>query len=86
MLKHSFIDCRGTPLHLAIYETGSDAPAIIFIHGMSMHAGSYIDTLPGADFLGALSGQGFNVIGIDLQGHGRSGGPRGSFYLSRAYG
>jgi alpha-beta hydrolase superfamily lysophospholipase len=79
MLKHSFVDYRGIPLHLSIYETGSDAPTLIFIHGMSMHAGGYIDTIPGADFLGALSRQGFNVIGIDLQGHGRSGGPRGLF-------
>lgn len=79
MLKHAFVDYRGIPLHLAIYETGSDDPTLIFVHGMSMHAGGYIDTIPGADFLGALSAQGFNVIGIDLQGHGRSGGPRGLF-------
>lgn len=79
MLKRAFVDYRGIPLHLAIYETGSDDPTLIFVHGMSMHAGGYIDTIPGADFLGALSGQGFNVIGLDLQGHGRSGGPRGLF-------
>ena len=79
MLKRAFIDCRGTPLHLAIFESSPNAPSLIFVHGMSMHAGAYIDTIPGADFLGALSGQGFNVIGIDLQGHGRSGGPRGLF-------
>lgn len=79
MLKHASVDYRGIPLHLTIYETGSDAPALIFIHGMSMHAGGYIDTIPNANFLGALSEQGFNVIGLDLQGHGRSGGARGLF-------
>lgn len=79
MLKHTIIDYQGTPLHLTILEAALNAPSLIFVHGMSMHAGGYIDTIPGADFLGALSEQGFNVIGIDLQGHGRSGGPRGLF-------
>jgi len=79
MLKHASIDYQGTPLHLTIYETGSDAPSLIFIHGMSMHAGGYVNTIPNANFLKALSEQGFNVIGIDLQGHGRSGGTRGLF-------
>jgi alpha-beta hydrolase superfamily lysophospholipase len=79
MLKHAFTDYQGTPLHLAIYDKSPDAPTLIFIHGMSMHAGAYIDTIPGADFLGALSSQGLTVIALDLQGHGRSGGPRGLF-------
>ncbi len=79
MLKLDTIDYHGIPLHLTIYETGADAPALIFIHGMSMHAGGYINTIPNANFLGALSEQGFTVIGLDLQGHGRSGGPRGLF-------
>jgi alpha-beta hydrolase superfamily lysophospholipase len=79
MLKYDSIDYHGMPLHLTIYETALDAPSLIFIHGMSMHAGAYVDTIPGADFLGALAEQGFNVIGLDLQGHGRSGGARGLF-------
>jgi alpha-beta hydrolase superfamily lysophospholipase len=79
MLKSATIDYRGTPLHLTIHEIGLDAPSLIFIHGMSMHAGAYVDTIPNANFLGALSAQGFNVIGLDLQGHGQSGGLRGLF-------
>ncbi len=67
------------PLHLTIYESGMQAPSLIFIHGMSMHAGAYAFTIPNANFLAALSAEGFNVIGLDLQGHGHSGGARGLF-------
>ena len=79
MLKQDTIDYQGIPLHLTIYESGTQAPNLIFIHGMSMHAGAYAFTIPNANFLAALSAEGFNVIGLDLQGHGRSGGVRGLF-------
>ena len=77
--KNDIIYYDKIPLHLTIYERGTQAPSLIFIHGMSMHAGAYATTIPNANFLAALSAQGFNVIGLDLQGHGRSGGTRGLF-------
>jgi len=73
------IDCHGTPIHLTIYEVDPQAPSVIFIPGMTAHVGLYTETIPDADYLGAIANEGFNVIGIDLQGHGRSGGPRGLF-------
>lgn len=79
MLKHDAIDYQGIPLHLTVYEIDSHAPSLIFLHGMSMHAGAYAFIVPDANFLAALAAEGFNVIGLDLQGHGRSGGVRGLF-------
>lgn len=79
MLQHDSIDYRGIPLHMTLYESDAHAPSLIFIHGMSMHAGAYASTVPHANFLAALAEQGFNVIGLDLQGHGSSGGARGLF-------
>ncbi len=79
MLKHDTIDFQGIPLHLTVYEVDAQAPCLIFLHGMSMHAGAYAFTIPNANFLAALAAEGFNVIGLDLQGHGRSGGARGLF-------
>jgi len=37
-----------------------------------------------AGFLSKLSEQGYNVFGLDIQGHGRSGGKRGHFTMQRA--
>jgi alpha-beta hydrolase superfamily lysophospholipase len=76
--KNDTIYYNNIPLHLTIYESYSHAPSLIFIHGMSMHAGAYA-TIPNKNFLAALADKGFNVIGLDLQGHGRSGGIRGLF-------
>lgn len=73
------IDYRSTPLHLTVYESGPGRPGVVFIPGMGSHAGTYADLIPGANFLRALAEEGFNVVAVDLQGHGRSGGPRGLF-------
>lgn len=67
------VQSQGATLHLDLFEVGRDRPAIIFIPGMGCYAGIY------EDFLCGLSGRGFNVIGIDLPGHGRSSGRRGVF-------
>ncbi|MGQ9467215.1 MAG: alpha/beta hydrolase [Anaerolineae bacterium] len=79
MVKYDTVGYRDILLHLTIYETDPQAPTIIFIPGMTTHAGVYAGLIPGANYLEALAAEGFNVIGLDLQGHGRSGGPRGLF-------
>lgn len=79
MVKHETIEYQGISLHLTIYETGPQVPSLVFIPGMTAHAGAYTELVPGANYLEALAAEGFNVIGLDLQGHGRSGGPRGLF-------
>ena len=73
------VQYEDVPLHLTIYETDKQSPALIFIPGMTMHAGLFTNLIPGVNYLEALATEGFNVIGVDLQGHGQSGGPRGRF-------
>ena len=70
------IQSQGQTLHLDLYEAGRDQSAVIFIPGMGCHAGIY------ERFLCGLAERGFNVIGIDLPGHGRSSGKRGVFTFS----
>lgn len=44
---------------------------VILIHGLGEHCGRY-------DHVGAaLAGKGYALLGFDLRGHGKSGGPRG---------
>lgn len=69
---------RHLPLHLTLLEVDPRAPVLIFLHGMTAHAGFYMEMIPGANYLRALAEAGFNGIGLDLQGHGRSGGGRGA--------
>jgi len=78
-VKYSTIEYNKIPLHLTVYEAGVDKPSLIFIHGITFHAGIYTELIPGVNFLEALAEKGFNVIALDLQGHGKSGGPRGLF-------
>ncbi len=73
-----FIDDRGTRLHVTLWERSENVPCIIFIHGMGLHSLFF------AGFMSMLSEQGFNVFGLDIQGHGRSGGERGHFTMQRA--
>jgi alpha-beta hydrolase superfamily lysophospholipase len=61
-------------VHVDIYE--GNGPVILFIPGMGCYAGIY------GEFLEQFSSRGFTVIGIDLPGHGRSGGLRGRFCFS----
>jgi alpha-beta hydrolase superfamily lysophospholipase len=82
--RRLFIEDRGLPLHLTLYEAEPGAPTLIFIHGMTAHAGFYTEMIPGRDYLRALAEAGFHVIGLDLQGHGRSGGRRGDFTYADA--
>ncbi len=79
-----FIEDHGLPLHLSLYECSPQAPAVIFLHGMTAHAGFYSEMIPGANYLQALAEAGLNVIALDLQGHGRSGGARGRFTYADA--
>ncbi|WP_376790734.1 alpha/beta hydrolase [Thermoflexus sp.] len=79
-----FIEDHRPMLHLTIYEHSPQAPTVIFIHGMTAHAGFYSEMIPGANYLKALAEAGLNVIALDLQGHGRSGGARGSLTYADA--
>lgn len=77
-MRSIFVEDRGTRLHLALWKRREKDPCIIFIHGMGLHSLFF------AEFLSKLSEQGYNVFGLDIQGHGRSEGERGHFTMQRA--
>ena len=51
-------------------ETPAKA-AVCLVHGLGEHSGRY------AHVAAALNDAGYAVLGFDLRGHGKSGGPRG---------
>jgi pimeloyl-ACP methyl ester carboxylesterase len=73
-----YLDDRGIKLHIFMWEKGQRDPCIIFIHGMGLHSLFF------SGFMSKLSEQGFNVLGLDILGHGRRGGDRGHFTMQRA--
>jgi len=77
-MRSIFVEDQRTRLHLTLWERREKDPCIIFIHGMGLHSLFF------AGFLSKLSERGYNVFGLDIQGHGRSGGERGHFTMQRA--
>jgi len=77
-MKSIFIDHRELKLHLAVFESDEKDPCVVFIHGMGLHAMFF------SGFLSKLCDEGFNVFGLDIQGHGRSEGERGHFTMQEA--
>lgn len=63
------------PISARLYESDTIAPCILFIPGIGIYADYY------CDFLAKLSAAGFNVLGVDLRGHGYSGGDRGYYQV-----
>ena len=58
---------------------GKPKAAIVLVHGHGEHVGRY-------EHVGAaLTGGGYALLGFDLRGHGRSGGPRGHTPSYEAY-
>ncbi len=65
------------PIHIEAYESKPDDPVIIFIPGIGTYAEMY------CEFFQKLSSWGFNVMGVDLRGHGYSGGKRGYYTVEQ---
>jgi pimeloyl-ACP methyl ester carboxylesterase len=66
------------PLHTELYPCDDEkAPLLLFIPGIGTYSELY------AELLSNLSAQGFNVVGVDLRGHGYSGGKRGLYTVSQ---
>lgn len=65
------------PLHCELYEYADDAPLLIFLPGIGTYSELYACMFDG------LRQQGFNVLSIDLPGHGYSGGPRGMYTVEQ---
>ncbi|MCC7105121.1 MAG: alpha/beta fold hydrolase [Chloroflexi bacterium] len=75
--SYTAIVSGGERLHLDVYPSQPSDPAVIFMPGTGKYAAPY------GPFLEALSGRGYQVIGIDPRGHGRSDGVRGDFTVEQ---
>jgi alpha-beta hydrolase superfamily lysophospholipase len=62
-------------LHIYHFESKPGDPVLVHVPGTSVYALLY------TEFMYKLSRQGFNVVGIDMRGHGRSSGKRGVYTL-----
>ena len=85
-MSEAWITYRGLALHLSVHDGGRDAPPVVFVPGMGMHAASFESMIPGGNFLSSLAAEGVTVIALDLQGSGRSDGRRGHVPFRAALG
>lgn len=68
------------PIHCEVFENDARAPFVVFVPGISTYAALY------AALLYNLQRRGFNVVGVDLRGHGHSGGARGVYTVEQVRG
>ena len=73
--REEVLPLQGRELHLYHFEAEADDPVMIFVPGTSVYALLY------TEFMFKLSREGFNVVGFDPRGHGKSSGKRGSYTL-----
>lgn len=66
-----FPSAGGTHLFFRRHTAASPKARILLIHGFAEHSGRYLELLD------ALAAAGFDALGLDLRGHGRSEGLRG---------
>jgi alpha-beta hydrolase superfamily lysophospholipase len=60
------IRSAGTPIALSVWRGESEAPCVLFLPGTMTHPLFYEELLDG------IARTGFNVVGVHLQGHGKS--------------
>lgn len=73
--REELLPLPGRDLMLYHFESFPMDPVVVFVPGTSVYALLYLE------FMHKLSRRGFNVVGFDPTGHGRSGGKRGSYTL-----
>jgi len=64
-------------VHCELYEHAADAPVLLFLPGLGTYCELY------AELLGRVSETGFNVVGVDMRGHGYSKGERGDYRVEQ---
>jgi pimeloyl-ACP methyl ester carboxylesterase len=74
-IEEDWLENDGLRLHLDLFLSKPSDPALVFFPGTSLYALVY------AEFMHKMRLQGFNVVGIDPRGHGRSEGRRGSYTI-----
>lgn len=70
------LDSGKIRLNLEVLEHHPDAPTLIFLPGTAIYAMCYSETLY------QLAQGGYNIIGVDPRGHGRSTGKRGDYTIA----
>jgi len=65
----------GLRLHLEVIEKDRARPTVVFMPGTNAYALLY------GEFLTALADRGYNIVGFDPRGHGRSQGARASYTI-----
>lgn len=75
--QREVVSVGNLPLHTEYYHHDAEAPLLLFLPGIGTYAELY------AELLSGLCEQGFNVVGVDLRGHGYSGGPRGLYTVDQ---
>src|SRR5512140_1839948 len=76
----SWTDQQGLKFHAKGWEPdGTPKAAVALVHGLGEHGGRY--GYVGETFTKA----GYALMGLDLRGHGQSGGPRGHTPSAEAY-
>ena len=77
--KAESINSDGLMIHLDIFEHHPKAPNIIMVHGTALYSMCY------SEIMYKIGMKGYNVIGVDLRGHGRSDGKRGDYTICLLY-
>ncbi len=70
------IELGELPLHCELYQFSAEAPTIVFIPGIGTYSQLY------CELLSRMSDRGFNLVAVDIRGHGCSGGQRGGYKVS----
>lgn len=73
--KEEVLQLPGRDLMLYHFDSVPEDPVVVFVPGTSVYALLYLE------FMHKLNRCGFNVVGFDPAGHGRSSGKRGSYTL-----
>jgi pimeloyl-ACP methyl ester carboxylesterase len=74
--KADWVISDGLKIHVDVYEHDPQAPTIVFIPGTAIYALCY------GELLYKLGQAGYNIVGFDPRGHGRSEGLRGDYTIT----
>jgi alpha-beta hydrolase superfamily lysophospholipase len=73
--EDEWIESEGIKLYAPVFTAGEGKPTVVYIPGTSVYALCYVEIMYG------LQQEGFNVVGFDPKGQGRSGGGRGDYTI-----
>ena len=66
----------GINLHVDVFTYDKNAPTVVLIPGTSLYSLCYVEMMY------KIGVQGYNFVGFDPRGHGRSGGTKGDYTVS----